>query len=506
MGRRLWSFHGGVRLAGQKSLSTGGEIRSLPLPKKLVIALRQHSGKPASSIVKVGQYVTKGQCIAEAAQGISARLHAPTSGTVTAIAPAPILHPSGEADMCIHLLPDGKDEWGSLSPVREPFQVPVEQLVECVANAGIVGLGGAVFPSAIKLDPSSRPDTLIINGVECEPYITCDDILMRKRPHDILRGISLLLRITAAKRCLVGIEDNKPEALLAMQEAHAALKAEGLPGMQQVEIVAVPTRFPAGSEKQLIKTLTGHEVPSGGLPRDIGVVCNNVGTAAAIHDAVFNGHPLLSRIVTLTGEALPSPCNVEALIGTPVSDLLAFAGLEEPGNADMTIGGPMMGFTLHSLDAPVSKGSNCILVRHPRQHEEHAPCIRCGTCVGVCPSNLLPQQLYWFAKAKKLDKTEEHNLFDCIECGCCAYVCPSHIPLVEYFRFAKHAVVDQRHRQRKAEMARQRNDLRLARIAQQKREQEEARARRRAARKTAGKKRVAGNKDKEQAASVKEAS
>jgi electron transport complex protein RnfC len=490
MGKRLWSFRGGMRLPGHKSLSAEGEIRAVPLPDKLVLALRQHSGQPAIPLVEAGDRVKKGQCIARAAEGISAALHAPTSGTITAITAAPLAHPSGESDMCIHLCPDGEDEWCRLSPIADPLQAPIEELVTRIAETGVVGLGGAVFPSAIKLDPKVQPEILIINGVECEPYITCDDMLMRKRPGDILHGIAVLLHVTGARQCFVGIEDNKPKALAEMQSMHRELLAKQLPGMERVEIVAVPTRFPAGGEKQLIYTLTGREVPSGKLPRDIGVVCNNVGTAAAIHDAVFKGRPLLSRIVTLTGEALPSPANFEVLIGTPVATLLKLAGLEDASNVELVMGGPMMGFPISSAQVAINKGSNCILARPHREQNnaEHAPCIRCGTCVTVCPASLLPQQLYWYARARKFDKSEAHHLFDCIECGCCAHVCPSHIPLVEYFRFAKHAVADQRKRQRKAEIARQRNESRLARLEKEKQEKEAARAKRRAARKAASKK------------------
>ncbi len=480
MMRRLWSFRGGVQLQGYKQLSNTCAIRQPALPAQMTLALRQHSGSPAIVTVETGQHVKKGQQIASAGPGISAALHAPTSGTIKQITTAAIAHPSGQKDTCIVLETDGMDEWCELQPVNNPFEQPVQELLKKISDAGVVGLGGAVFPSAVKLDPASKPDTLIINGVECEPYITCDDMLMRYSADRVISGIELLLYITGAKSCLVGIEDNKPEAIDAMRKAVSAS-----PQSDSIEVIAVPTRFPAGGEKQLIYTLTGREVPSGGLPRDIGIVCNNVGTAAAIHDAIYKGIPLISRIVTVTGDAVSSPGNYEVLIGTPMQDLLEDAGMDSHDSLDLTLGGPMMGYKINTLNIAVTKGSNCLLARKDRTNtdSEASPCIRCGSCVEVCPAKLLPQQLYWFSRSHSFDKSEEHHLFDCIECGCCSHVCPSHIPLVEYFRFAKHAIAEQRRRQKKADIARQRNELRQARLEREKQEKEEARARRRAARK-----------------------
>ncbi|WP_422126526.1 electron transport complex subunit RsxC [Thioalkalivibrio sulfidiphilus] len=475
MKRRLWSFPGGVRLPGFKELSNREAIVPFPVPRFIVLPLGQHAGQPAEPLVDVGERVLCGQLIARPAALVSAPVHTSTSGTVVAIEERPVAHRSGLPQRCIVIESDGLDEWiAPDDPQLDPWRTPAKELVERIRDAGIVGLGGAVFPSAVKLTPSKPVDTLIINGVECEPYITCDDLLMRSRPEAVLRGARLLLELTGARRCRVAVEDNKPEAARALEQALAEVLRED--GAADMEVVQVPTRFPAGGEKQLIRVLTGREVPSGGLPFQVGVVCVNVGTVAAIHDALFQGRPLISRIVTVTGDGVAAPRNYEMRLGTPIREVLDHVLKSEArGSARVHIGGPMMGFELPDAHAPVAKGTNCLLVRaQPAETRpaEAMPCIRCGACADVCPVRLMPQQLYWHSRAGELDKTREHHLFDCIECGCCAHVCPSRIPLAQYYQFAKHEVREAERRARKAEMARARNEQRQARIERQKAEKE----------------------------------
>lgn len=472
MRRRLWSFPGGVRLPGFKELSNREAIVPFPVPRFLVLPLAQHAGQPAEPLVAVGERVLCGQLIARPTAWVSAPVHASTSGTVVAIEERPVAHRSGLPQRCIIIESDGLDEWIPIDAAEhDPWHTPTKQLVERIRDAGIVGLGGAVFPSAVKLTPAKPVDTLIINGVECEPYITCDDLLMRSRPEAVLRGARLLLELTGARHCRVAVEDNKPEATRALEQALAEVLCNE--GAADMEVMQVPTRFPAGGEKQLIRVLTGREVPSGGLPFQVGVVCVNVGTVAAIHDALFQGRPLISRIVTVTGDGVAVPRNYEMRLGTPIHEVLEQVRRENVSQMRVHIGGPMMGFELPDARAPVAKGTNCLLVRaqpaetHP---PEAMPCIRCGACADVCPARLMPQQLYWHARASELDKAREQNLFDCIECGCCAHVCPSRIPLVQYYQFAKYEVREAERRARKAEMARARNEQRQARIERQKAE------------------------------------
>ena len=462
--RRVWAFHGGLHLPDHKRESTGRPVRPAELPARLRLPLQQHIGEPAQPVVSVGDTVRKGQLLARPKGAISAGIHAPTSGTVVAIGPHAIPHPSGLRADCIELASDGRDAWAELPEPWPDFEArdPVE-LRERVRWAGIVGLGGAAFPSSVKLSPKADlpVHTLVLNGAECEPYITCDDMLMREHADRVIEGARILRHVVAARAVLVGIEDNKPEAIAAMRQAIAAS------GDARIEVVVVPTKYPSGGERQLIRVLTGAEVPSHGIPAQIGIVCQNVATAAAVADAVVRGRPLISRIVTLTGEGIAQPCNLEVLIGTPARDLIAQAGGYTPRVAKLILGGPMMGFALPHDDVPITKAANCLLA--PSRAESPTPpaplpCIRCGRCAEACPVELLPQQMYWWARAKDLDKTQDYNLFDCIECGCCAHVCPSHIPLVQYYRYAKTEAWAKEQEKRKAEQARQRHEVRVARL------------------------------------------
>ncbi|PJE80241.1 Electron transport complex subunit RsxC [invertebrate metagenome] len=462
-----WPLQGGVHPPENKNQSTGEPIAKLPLPQQLILPLAQHAGRPAEPIVRVGDHVLKGQMIAQASGFVSASVHASTSGVVTAIEKLPVPHPSGLSDTCVVIDSDGQDKWCDLHPVMDYQAVPREKLVNIIRQSGVNGLGGAGFPTSVKLAPTHPVHTLIINGTECEPYITADDMQMRERAEDIVEGAAIMQYILRAEHCLMGIEDNKPEAIAAMQQAVASRK--------NMKVISFPVRYPSGDSKQLIRILTGKEMPAGTLSSDHGYLVHNTGTAAAVYDAVCLGIPLISRVTTLTGRALERPVNVNALLGTPVNDLLAFSGLQEEKLHSLVVGGPMMGFTLDSRQVPVTKTVNCLIAS---THDESPlsplpqPCIRCGFCAEACPLLLLPQQLYWYAQAENYTQAMHHNLFDCIECGACSYVCPSSIPLVQYYRAAKGAIRHQEAKKSKAERSKKRFEEHQVRIARETAEKE----------------------------------
>jgi len=473
----VWDIHGGIHPPERKELSNRAPIQRMPLPARLIVPLAQHLGAPAERCVTLGEQVLKGQLIAEASGFVSAPVHAPTSGTVSFIGPQPYPHVSGMTATAIVIDSDGRDQWIELQPHTDYRQLPPAELLDIIRQAGINGLGGAGFPTAVKLTapPTQTIRTLIINGTECEPYITADDLLMREKAAELVAGIEILEYLIQPQQVLIGIEDNKPEAIAAVRTAI---------GERPYVLKVFPTKYPSGGEKQLIQILTGEEVPSGGLPADIGMLCQNVGTCVAVHDAVLLGKPLISRITTLTGEALARPMNVEALIGTPVAELLAFAGLDSGKLNRLIMGGPMMGFTLPSMDVPLIKTTNCLLASTLAElppPPPALPCIRCGECAEVCPASLLPQQLHFFALGQEHEQLKAYNLFDCIECGACAYVCPSSIPLVQYYRAAKGEIRALEQKQQKAEHSRQRFEWRqerLRRAEEQKEADRKARAER----------------------------
>ena len=460
MNAKVWDFPGGLHLPANKQQSTAGPSVRAPLPARLILPLQQHTGAPALPCVAVGEYVRKGQCIALPGSAISTAVHAPTSGTVVAIGEQPYPHPSGLLAEAIVIDADGRDEWVELDPCPDYRQESPAALLERIRLAGIAGLGGAGFPTAAKLAARAAEDlhTLVINGAECEPYISADDMLMRERAVELVEGIEILAHLLQPPQVLIGIEDDKPLAIEALRQAI---------GERPFELRVVPTKYPSGGERQLILLLTGREVPSGGLPADIGMVCVNVGTAVAVRDAVLLGRPLISRLTTLTGEALARPMNVEALLGTPIGELLEFAGLDRAKLDRLIMGGPLMGITLGDAQAPLIKTANCLLAASASElpaPPPALPCIRCGDCAQVCPASLLPQQLHFFAKGEDHEQLQAHNLFDCIECGACAYVCPSSIPLVQYYRAAKADIRELQLKQQKAEHSRLRFEQRQERL------------------------------------------
>ncbi|MFI8481705.1 electron transport complex subunit RsxC [Pseudomonas sp. NPDC078700] len=467
---QIWDIPGGIHPPECKDLSNQRPIQQAPLPARLVLPLNQHIGVPAEPVVAVGDSVLKGQLIAKANGFVSVPVHAPTSGTISFIGPQPYPHVSGMLAPAIVIDSDGKDQWCELQPCSDYRALELSALLDLIRQAGISGMGGAGFPTAVKLTarPTQKIHTLVINGTECEPYITADDMLMREYASELVSGIEILAHLINPEQVLIGIEDNKPEAIAAVKQAV---------GERPYQVCVFPTKYPSGGEKQLIQILTGVEVPSGGLPADIGMLCQNVGTAVALHNAVVLGKPLISRITTLTGEALARPMNVEALLGTAVSELLSFAGLDEHALNRLIMGGPMMGFTLPNTDVPVIKTTNCLLASSAAElpaPTQAMPCIRCGECAEVCPASLLPQQLHFFALGQDHEQLKAHNLFDCIECGACAYVCPSSIPLVQYYRAAKGEIRDLEQKQLKAEQSKQRFELRQERLrlAEEKKEAE----------------------------------
>ena len=467
----VWHFHGGIKLPGHKDMSTQQPIARMPPAKRYIMPLNQHKGAEGEILVAAGDRVLKGQMLARPHGLISAAVHSPVSGEVVEIAKHRFPHPSALPGTCIVIENDHQNEWIEREPVADDYvNMSSHDLRNIIRDAGIVGLGGAAFPAAVK-QTEVGIKTLILNGVECEPYISCDDMLMRERADDIIKGAQIIAHIIKAENCVIAIEDNKPEAITAV--THAVQHS----GSDRIKVQTVPTIYPSGSERQLIKVITGEEVPVNGLPSDIHVLCHNVATGYAVYRAVYEAEPLLSRIVTVTGRGVNTPRNLEVDIGTSIHDCIDYCGGYKKGARALIMGGPMMGLTLDTDELPVIKSSNCLLVTAGiditlPSSEVHMPCIRCGKCVDVCPANLLPQQLYWFAGSKHYDRAVEYNLFDCIECGCCAYVCPSQIPLVQYYRHAKSDIWEQERERKKSDIARERHERRLERLEKQKQERE----------------------------------
>ena len=482
----FWDFHGGIHPPEQKFFTSNKPIKQLVLPKQLIIPLQQHIGREGDLLVSIGEHVLKGQALTLSTNPMVVPIHAPTSGTINAIKMSVIAHPSGLSQLCIFLDVDGEDTWRKRDVCPDLEKLSNHEIIEKIADAGIAGMGGAGFPTHIKVNRKPEIKFLIINGAECEPYITADDLLMMEQSVAIADGIKILDRLLTPTIILIAIEDNKPKAIKALQQATAAI--------EKIKVCIVPTKYPTGGEKQLIQILTGQEVTSGRLPIHDGIIMQNVATCFAINEAVRHDTPLIRRVVTVTGQALNKPQNVWALLGTPVNFLLEQCGVQDIENEKQPVimGGPMMGFSVFSELVPIVKTSNCILVPSKiempsafEKENKEVECIRCGQCSDVCPSQLLPQELQWSAKAKDYSQLEKLNLSDCIDCGACAYVCPSQIPLVHYYRIAKAEIREQQQLDLKAEKAKVRFEARKLRLEKEKVARQEKHKKAAAARKAA---------------------
>ncbi|MDP9767818.1 electron transport complex subunit RsxC [Kosakonia cowanii] len=460
---KLWDFHGGIHPPEMKTQSNGTPLRQLPLASRFVIPLKQHIGAEGELCVSVGDSVLRGQPLTRG-RGRMLPVHAPTSGTVVAIAPHATAHPSALPELSVIIEADGEDRWIAREGWQDYRAQSVEALIERIHQFGVAGLGGAGFPTGAKLQGAGdKVDTLIINAAECEPYITADDRLMQDCAAQIMEGVRILAHILQPRQVLIGIEDNKPQAISMMRAV--------LAGSHDIQLKVIPTKYPSGGAKQLTQILTGKQVPHGGRSSDIGVLMQNVGTAYAVKRAVIDGEPLTERVVTLTGEAVTRPGNVWARLGTPVRHLLDYAGFQPSAEQLVIMGGPLMGFTLPWLDVPVVKITNCLLAPSASEMgetQEEKGCIRCSACADACPADLLPQQLYWFSKGQQHDKAIAHNLSDCIECGACAWVCPSNIPLVQYFRQEKAEISAIAEEERRTAEAKARFEARQARLEREK--------------------------------------
>jgi electron transport complex protein RnfC len=431
---KLKTFKGGIHPPDNKHWTSHKAIEDCPLPDELVVPLSQHIGAPSVACVEVGQHVAKGQEIGSAKGFVSVPVHASTSGEVVAIENRP--HPFGTSLPAVVIKPDGEDSWSSNLQFTDPGSLTSDELIEKVRQAGVVGMGGAAFPAHVKMSPPPEKPihTLLFNGVECEPYLTSDHRMMLEESERVLQGVALLQYVYGAERVVIGIEANKPDAIALLKKQCADAP---------VEILPLQVKYPQGAEKQLIFAATGREVPSGGLPMDVGVAVHNVSTAAAVTDAVMLGRPLIERVCTVTGPAIKEPKNLRIRIGMPLSHLVEVCGglVEEPGK--IILGGPMMGFTQVGFDVPVIRGSSGLLLLREEDiaNSPEGPCIRCARCVQACPMNLMPTTIAAYARRDLVEETEEYCAMDCIECGSCSYVCPASIPLVQLIRHGKAAVL-----------------------------------------------------------------
>jgi electron transport complex protein RnfC len=467
---KLFPIRGGIHPEYRKELSSEKAIVALPLPAVLYLPVQQHMGAAASTVVQIGDTVKKGQMLARGQGAVSAAVHAPTSGVIRDIALMTAPHPSGLPLLTIVLEADGKDEWAELpAAIDDPFAATPQAIRDRVASAGIVGLGGATFPSAVKLGlgNSNKLEILLLNGAECEPYLTCDDRVMREHTAEVIDGARVMAHALGAPSVVIAIESNKPQALATMTEAAKA--------HANVRIVAVPVQYPMGAERHLTQAVTGRETPARKLTADVGVVVHNVATARAVHHAVRFGRPLISRVVTVSGGGVKEPKNILAPLGARVEDLIAFCGGIDKGTRRLVSGGPMMGQPIPDLAVPVVKGMSGILALLPGEVNEQPtqPCVRCGTCVSICPCGLVPLEMAALIRNEHLEEAAGIGLQDCVSCGSCSYICPSHVPLVHYFNYAKGRLAALDRERRKAEQTKalvEAHNARLEWVAQAKRE------------------------------------
>ncbi len=480
---RLSHFHGGLVLRHHKKMSCEHSLANAGIPEKLIIAIKANRGHASEPTVEIGDVVLKGQVIAQPTHPLGTVYHAPTSGQIIAIETNDTASPDAEPATCIIVKTDGKDEW---PPRPDPPKLPetAQQIITQISAAGIIGMGGAGFPTHVKYNTAQtdKTITLIINGAECEPYISCDERLMLDQPAAIVKGTVWLLKAAQASKAIIAIEDNIGGV---KKRLDAEIKQQGLLAQgYELTVVKVPTIYPTGGEKQLIKVLTGLEVPSGLTPLSLGLIMQNVATAKAVYDAIELDEPLMKRVVTVTGDAINAPRNYEAMIGTPFEHLLNLADCDFVALDKLIIGGPMMGYAMPHEHIGIEKTTNCLLALPSdctKPEIKAMPCIRCGDCVKVCPQELLPQQLLWYINGSDqhndLEKAREHHVFDCIECGACSWVCPSHINLVDFYRFAKSELTYLDHKKDKAQQAKLRHDEREARLKRIKAERQAKRRR-----------------------------
>jgi len=451
---------GGVHPNGQKQLSNNRSIVSLPTPKRLFLSLKQHSGAPAKPVVAVGDYVTAGQIIASG-QGGSANIHTPHSGTIENIAARAAAIPGGGKQEMIHILCDTQAEKETVK-LNHQYQSRAE-LIDIIADAGIVGMGGAVFPAATKLRSTLNKDveTLLINGCECEPYLTCDDLVMQEQTAEVVGGVRYLLEACGAKKAIIGVEDNKPDALFYLREATSE--------DDNIEVKTLPTHYPMGSAKQFIQALCKVEVPKGRRSTDVGVFVQNVATCAAIYNAVRYGNAMTHRVVTLSGGALENPLNIEAPIGTLISELVAQCGGLKLTAARIVVGGPMMGHTITNMHTPIMKGTSGILFLNEDElpKQSTSPCVSCGRCVNACPMGLLPNAMAELIENDDLEGAQAQGLSACLLCGSCAFICPASLPLTQYFSYANSELWRQKQMENKAKLARRLNQARTIRLEQE---------------------------------------
>ncbi len=467
---QLWDFHGGIHPEENKTISNQAAIQQAGIPSQLVLPLKQHIGGKGDILVSVGDVVLKGQPLTQGNIAMCVPVHAPTSGRITAIEPRTVAHPSGLKDLCIVIESDGEDRWiEDRTPIDDFSSVDPIDLIERIRQSGISGMGGAGFPTSRKIQSGiGKAEMLIINAAECEPYITADDRLMREHAEEIIDGIKILQHILTPKVCIIAIEDNKPEAVKALNQA--------VTDHDNIIIRVIPTKYPSGGSRQLTKIITGQEVPANGRSTDIGVIVQNVGTVFAIKRAICDAEPLIERIVTLTGNSMSTPGNLWVRLGTCIDYLMELVGYKaDKKHPRIIMGGSLMGFTLPHQQVPITKITNCIITPDKKElplYNHEMACIRCSSCADACPTSLLPQQLYWYSKSEDYDKCNEYNLDDCIECGACAYVCPSEIPLVQYYRQAKSEIYARKQDALAAERAKLRFEEKNARLERDKLERE----------------------------------
>lgn len=436
------TFKKGIHPGEHKEYTNRQTIEYMPLPDEVFVPVQQHIGAPDDPVVSPRDEVKTGQVIGRSEKYVSSPVHSPVTGTVKKI--DSFLHPMGSRTTMIQIKRDGEDEWQLLDIPDDWQSESVENLRQLVWDAGIVGLGGAAFPTHVKLaPPEEKPvDSFILNGCECEPYLTSDHRVMVEKTDKILTGMSIIMKVLGVNNGYIGIEDNKPDAVEAMQERVNALDLD-------YKVLSLETKYPQGAEKMLIQTVLNRQVPTGGLPMDVGTVVNNVGTALAVAEAVTEGKPLIQRVVTVTGDGIAQPRNVMTRIGTPFQSLIDFCGGLNEETVQVFMGGPMMGMAQYDLSIPVVKATSGIICSTEANvtRFESYPCIQCGACVDACPMNLVPTLLARNSQQKKVDALEELGVQNCIECGSCAFSCPSHIPLVQWIRVGKYRVNEQTEKQ-----------------------------------------------------------